>query len=76
MTAKIDSIKQTTTKKGKNPGQEMCQLYISDNTGAIGVVCFPEQYKQYKNDIFEGCYCTVKLRGTGFGWSVETIKIN
>lgn len=75
-TAKLDKIKQTTTKKGKNPGQEMAQMTITDNTGSINVVCFPSQYEIYKKEIYEGCYCTIQLKGTGYGWSVETIKIN
>jgi DNA polymerase-3 subunit alpha len=76
LTAKITKLKPTTTKKGKNPGQEMCQITISDNTGTINVVCFPEQYQKLKNVISEGAYCMLKLNGTGFGWSVESIKIN
>lgn len=75
-TAKIDNIKKTITKKGKNPGQEMCQISISDNTGSISVVCFPEQYSKYKKELYEGSYCTLKVKGAGFGWSIETIKIN
>jgi len=75
LTVKINKIKATTTKKGKNPGQEMCQLSISDNTGAINVVCFPEEYKKNKAQLHEDLYCNLTLKGTGFGWSVESIKI-
>ena len=76
VSVKIDSIKQTTTKNGKNPGQLMCQMTVSDNSGAISVVCFPSTYEKYKSDLQIGMYCSLTLRGTGFGWSVETVKIN
>ena len=75
LTVKINKIKTTTTKKGKNPGQEMCQLSISDNTGAINVVCFPSEYQKNKSQLHEDLYCNLTLKGTGFGWSVESIKI-
>lgn len=37
-------VKKTTTKKGKNPGQAMCRCTLSDRTGAVEAVCFPESY--------------------------------
>lgn len=43
----VDS-KIIKTKKGKNPGQEMAFITVSDSTGILNsVVCFPEQYRQY-----------------------------
>lgn len=75
MTVKITGVKKTVTKKGKNPGQEMCQITATDNTGSINIVCFPNKYEEFKNDIYEGAYVLIKVKGTGFGWSIENLKI-
>jgi DNA polymerase-3 subunit alpha len=46
----ISDIKITKTKKGKMPGSEMAFLTISDSTGTLNsVICFPEQYLNYKD---------------------------
>ncbi len=45
----IKDVNIIKTKRGNNPGQEMCFAKISDNTGAVDVVVFPEQYAQYKD---------------------------
>lgn len=50
----IDNISVTKTKSGKNPGLEMAFVTISDGFGSIdSVVFFPEQYKQYRNLLFD-----------------------
>lgn len=74
MTIKLNGIKTTITKKGKDPGKEMCQLSIADNTGFINVVCFPDTYEKIKGTLNEGAYYMISLKGTGFGWSVNSIK--
>lgn len=67
----------TVTKKGKNPGQEMCQLNISDHTGSIRVVMFPASYEKNKHKIRKDGKYELTIRGTGNGWSVESlIEIN
>jgi DNA polymerase-3 subunit alpha len=49
----IDNINITKTKKGKNPGEEMCFLTLSDSSGSLdSVIFFPEQYKKYKSILF------------------------
>jgi DNA polymerase-3 subunit alpha len=51
----IDDINVVKTKKGKNPGQEMCFIKISDATGyADNIVCFPEQYKEFESLLITG----------------------
>ena len=46
----IDDINIVKTKKGKNPGQSMCFIKVSDSTGYNdGVVCFPEQYNEFES---------------------------
>jgi len=50
----IESISVTKTKSGKNPGAEMAFVSISDSFGIIdSVIFFPEQYKKYRNLLFE-----------------------
>jgi DNA polymerase-3 subunit alpha len=45
----VDDVNIVKTKKGKNPGQIMCFIKISDSTGySDSVVCFPEQYKEFE----------------------------
>jgi DNA polymerase III subunit alpha len=51
----IDEINLVKTKKGKNPGQTMCFMRISDSTGySDNIVCFPEQYKEFENLLIIG----------------------
>lgn len=59
----IDKINIVKTKKGKNPGQTMCFIRISDSTGSNdGIVCFPEQYAQFEDLLIAGN--TVLIDGT------------
>jgi len=74
LTVKVSDIGVILTKKGKNPGQEMAKFKISDNTGSVSVVCFPEDYQKIKTIIYEEGYYLVNLIGTGNGWSVKTLK--
>jgi len=50
----IDSINVIKTKRGKNPGQEMCFLGMSDSYGSIDCVVFPEEYKDIKEMLYIG----------------------
>ncbi len=44
----LQDIGVIKTKKGKNPGQEMAFISVSDSTGGMdNIVCFPEQYTDY-----------------------------
>ena len=53
--AKIDMIKETVTKNGKNPGKKMAFLSISDSSGSIeSCVVFPEQWAASRGKVFEG----------------------
>ena len=71
--AAISNYNVLLTKKGNNPGQEMCQINIEDSSGEIRVVCFPDSYAKNKSKIYHGAKCDFLLRGTGSGWSVESI---
>jgi DNA polymerase-3 subunit alpha len=63
--AEIDYLSITKTKTGKNPGQEMAFITLSDGTGvAESIVFFPEQYKEYKNILFSGNVIIVKGKKT------------
>jgi len=50
---KIDSVKETVTKKGKNPGQEMAFISISDIEGCCEGVVFPDIWDQYSGLMVE-----------------------
>jgi DNA polymerase-3 subunit alpha len=51
----IDYINVTKTKSGKTPGLEMAFVTLLDSTGSIdSVVFFPEQYREYRNILFQG----------------------
>jgi DNA polymerase III alpha subunit len=51
----LQDINIIKTKKGKNPGQEMSFISISDSTGGMDcVVCFPEQHLEYNHLLDSG----------------------
>lgn len=51
----VDSINITKTKTGKNPGEEMAFVTISDAGGSIdSIIFFPEVYRKYKSILFSG----------------------
>jgi DNA polymerase-3 subunit alpha len=52
--AEIDSLNVIKTKRGKNPGQEMCFIKISDAYGAIDCVMFPDEYSENKDMLVSG----------------------
>jgi DNA polymerase-3 subunit alpha len=57
----IDYINITKTKSGKNPGQEMAFVTMTDGTGVVdSIVFFPEKYKEHKNLLFVGNIIIVK----------------
>jgi DNA polymerase-3 subunit alpha len=75
--ASVVDVEFTVTKKGENPGQEMCQLNIADATGSIRMVMFPSAYAKYKNKIRKDGKYELTIKGTGSGWCVESlIEIN
>lgn len=63
----INSIRETVTKKGKNPGQKMCFLKLEDKTESIDVVCFPNVYKEKADLLFEGSVVIAKLNKSDLG---------
>jgi DNA polymerase-3 subunit alpha len=52
--AEVDSVNTILTKRGKNPGQEMCFLKISDGHGSIDCVVFPEEFAENKKILEAG----------------------
>jgi DNA polymerase III alpha subunit len=52
--AEVTSINTVKTKKGKNPGQDMAFIKITDGTGSCDVVVFPKEYDSMKNMLYEG----------------------
>ena len=45
--AEIDSCNVIKTKRGKNPGQEMCFIKLTDSYGSVDCVVFPDTYQEY-----------------------------
>lgn len=57
----IDFISVVKTKSGKNPGSEMAFVTLKDSTGSLdSIIFFPDQYRSYKNVLFEGNVIIVK----------------
>jgi DNA polymerase III subunit alpha len=52
--AEVDTINIVKTKKGKNPGQEMAFIKISDGTGSSDIIVFPNEFENIKNMLYEG----------------------
>jgi DNA polymerase III alpha subunit len=50
----IDNINVIKTKRGKNPGQEMCFVKISDSYGYADCVIFPDDFAHNKELLTEG----------------------
>jgi len=56
----IDSVKHTKTKRGKNPGQPMCFLTMSDSTYSIDhAVVFPDSFCKLKAFCKEDMICLI-----------------
>jgi len=50
LAAQIDMVKETVTKKGKDPGKAMAFLTVSDINGAVeSVILFPEVWKEFQH---------------------------
>lgn len=61
LAGEIEFIRPVKTKKGKDVGSEMAFVTINDGTASMdGVVFFPEHYKKYRNQLFEGNIVIVK----------------
>lgn len=57
----IDHIGVVKTKNGKNPGAEMAFVTMKDSTGFLdSIIFFPEQYREFKNVLFEGNIIIIK----------------
>jgi 5-methylcytosine-specific restriction endonuclease McrA len=54
LAVEMGEIKIIHTKKGKNPGQEMAFVNLSDNSGSIdGAVCFPNVFAENGELLYE-----------------------
>lgn len=55
MAVQIDAIRETTTKKGTDPGRSMAFVTASDDSGICdNIVAFPDSYEKHKNLLVEG----------------------
>lgn len=55
----VASVRPTTTKKGKNPGQRMCLATLKDRTGSLEAVCFPDDFARCGSLFQEGAILLV-----------------
>jgi len=65
---RIDKVRKTLTKKGKNPGQEMAFITGSDGHAIYDqIIIFPSQFSRFKNLLDEGrvIYVDGQLSNTG-----------
>lgn len=51
--AEIDDINIIKTKRGKNPGQEMAFIKISDGTGSCDLVAFPKELETHRTLLYK-----------------------
>jgi DNA polymerase-3 subunit alpha len=51
--AAIDNINIVKTKRGKNPGQEMAFIKITDGTGSCDIVAFPKEFSSHKDLLYQ-----------------------
>jgi DNA polymerase III alpha subunit len=71
----IESVRHTKTKRGKNPGQAMCFLNISDSTYAIDrAVVFPDAYKKLKSFCKEDLICLIIGEKRNGSFIIEDIQ--
>ena len=50
--------------KGKNPGQSMCFIDVSDPSCQISIVVFPDVYKNHKDLIYEDNTVLIRVEHT------------
>lgn len=62
MAVKVDAVKEIRTKRGRNPGQAMAFITVSDSSGVLdSVVMFPDEWREHGDKMFENN--TVMLSG-------------
>lgn len=71
----LENIRELFTKKGKNPGQSMAIITISDKTGVLKIACFPEEYAEYKSELFESEVYEFYIKGTKSGWCIKNLSL-
>ncbi len=72
---KVESVRAVKTKKGKNPGQLMAFLSLSDQSCALeDVVCFPDVWKEFGAHLTEGALVIIQgERGDGNSLMVKKV---
>jgi len=72
----ITRLKEHKTKNGKNPGSRMAFLEVKDTTCVLdSVVCFTNEWKTYKDLLFESNTVLIQLQRTKKGsFSVKKVK--
>jgi DNA polymerase-3 subunit alpha len=69
----LTGIRPTTTKKGRNPGQEMAHLSVMWNEEEFRVVCFPEAWAATKLLLDVGAPVVLTVKRLDNGCSLEHV---
>lgn len=76
----ITGVRPTVTKRGKNPGAEMCQMWIDvpprpewDRDDNIQVVVFPDSYGKYKTDLQQGVPVLIDVKKLSDGVCLDRL---
>lgn len=71
----IDKVMPTTTKKGKNPGQQMARISVHDTTGAIeNLPIFPDLFLEVSSLLIKRNTVNMCLKQGDRGWIVMTME--
>lgn len=55
ISAEIVQAKETTTKRGQNPGQKMAFITVEDDSETLdNIIAFPSTWEEYKNILYKG----------------------
>jgi DNA polymerase-3 subunit alpha len=52
--AEVSIINIVKTKTGKNPGQDMAFIKVTDGSGSVDMIVFPKEFENVKNMLYEG----------------------
>jgi hypothetical protein len=80
----IKKVKPLKTKRGKNPGKDMCQLWLElpiieqgkvIDVETIQIVAFPEAYAEARRKIKEGAPVMTRITKLGKGGGLMLTKL-
>ena len=70
----IVAIRPTTTKKGRNPGQDMAHLTVSYNEAEFRIVAFPEAWRRTRDLLKVGAPVACQVKKLDSGCCLEAVE--